>query len=54
MISISTAIDIGTLVVVALTFIYTLINNKKTRRIAVLLAERQKKQEEVFKHMFWI
>ncbi|WP_273128973.1 putative holin-like toxin [Bacillus weihaiensis] len=54
MISISTAISIGTFVVAVITLIYTLINNKKTRRITVLLAERQKKQDEVFKHITYV
>ncbi|MEM5014098.1 hypothetical protein WKH57_25655 [Niallia taxi] len=54
MITISTLISICTLFVAIFTLVFTLINNKKTRRISVLLAERQKKQDEVFKHITYV
>lgn len=44
-------ISIVTVCVSVLTLTFTMINSKKTRRITVLLAEKQKNHEEVFKHI---
>ncbi|PAK34477.1 hypothetical protein CHI08_25485, partial [Peribacillus simplex] len=44
-------ISLGSILVSALTLYFTISNSKKTRRITVLLSEKQKRHEEVFKHI---
>ncbi|MDM5214641.1 hypothetical protein QUF94_24980 [Peribacillus sp. NJ4] len=51
MIWINIGISVGTILVSALTLYFTISNSKKTRRITVLLSEKQKRHEEVFKHI---
>lgn len=51
MITINSAITIGTLLVSTFTLVFSISNSKKTRRVTVLLTERQKRHDELFKHI---
>lgn len=45
------SLSIGTILISALTLCFTIFNSKKTRKITVLLSEKQKRHEEAFKHI---